>query len=596
MRKLLLSVTAIFAGYAAYAQVVVAGVSPISILGNYDYTVQAACGAWPGETDDGTWGVFPTWDFNIPGTFIQDTLMLVEDGTPGTNPQGNPISQEGCSPLINDLTGKIAVIYRNTCEFGTKVLNAQNAGAVAVIIVNREDALLGMLGGVDGPSVTIPAVFISSIDGAILVNEMQNGPVVMFIGNKIGAYANDVGAVKGEFMVSPYGGANATIFDGFDPGIQVYNYGTNAANVTVTATIDGPTGNVYTDVVGPIAMNSGDTLPIFPGNTDAFTTFNLGGIGNYPAGDYTLTYSIDAGVTDEAAYDNSYDAEFKVNSDVLSLSRLDATNMPIGSSYPSNSTIVNEYQSCAMVQEANMNGLAALGMYFIPHADTSVNDLVGAEIFLNAYQWDDAWVDLNDPNYTFDPTTNDAFQNLNLITFADYFPGSNNEVDQVAYAAFQTPFYMQDGARYLFCLQTFDPAAISFGYDNAIDYGANYSILAQPISPVHVDGQWYAAGWSGVSAPSMAINTSTVGLEETNMLAGSAFPNPAVNSVTIQVEASGSAMLAVTDISGKLVMTENVTLINGKSVVNIASLESGVYIFNVSMENGESSVFNVVKK
>ena len=130
MKKLLLSLTAVVAGFAAYGQVVVAGVSPAAIQGNYEFTTQANCGAWPGETDDGTWGVLNNLDFNVAGTFIQDTLMLVEDGTPGTNPEGNPISQEGCDSLINDLTGKIAVIYRNTCAFTTKLLNAQNAGAV----------------------------------------------------------------------------------------------------------------------------------------------------------------------------------------------------------------------------------------------------------------------------------------------------------------------------------------------------------------------------------------------------------------------------------------------------------------------------------
>ena len=43
-----------------------------------------------------------------------DTLMFVDDGTPGSNPQGNPVAAEGCNPLVNNLTGKIAVIYRNT--------------------------------------------------------------------------------------------------------------------------------------------------------------------------------------------------------------------------------------------------------------------------------------------------------------------------------------------------------------------------------------------------------------------------------------------------------------------------------------------------
>ena len=99
MKKLLLSLTAVVAGFAVYGQVVVAGVSPAAIQGNYDYSNQANCGSWPGETDDGTWGVINNLDFNVAGTFIQDTLRLVEDGTPGTNPQGNPISQEGCEYL-----------------------------------------------------------------------------------------------------------------------------------------------------------------------------------------------------------------------------------------------------------------------------------------------------------------------------------------------------------------------------------------------------------------------------------------------------------------------------------------------------------------
>lgn len=601
MKKLLLSLTALFAGYVAYAQVVVAGVSPASIMGNYEFGFQAGCGTWPGETDDATWGVWPGIDFNNPGEFVQAELMLVEDGTPGLNPQGNPISQEGCNPLTNDLTGKIAVIYRNTCEFGLKVLNAQNAGAVAAIIVNREAGVMGMLGGVDGPNVTIPAVFLDNVDGAALIDEMANGPVVMFIGNKIGAYGNDVGAVKGEYLIAPFGGNHDAIFDGFDTGIQVYNYGLNDQNVTVTATIDGPTGNVYTESVGPIAMLSGDTVSIFPGNGGLggyeFPAFNLGGVGNYPAGNYTLTYSIDMGIVDEASYDNEYSADFKVNNTVVASSRIDASNMPIANSYPSNST--TEYQSCMMFQEPNASNLGVRGVYFAGSTDTSVNQFEGAEIFVNAYQWDDAWVDLNDPNYTFDPTTNDAYQNLNLVTFTDYFPADDNEVEQIVYAEFATPFVMQDNTRYLFCLQTFESATISFGYDNAIDYGANYSIFAQPVSPVHVDGMWYTAGWNGVSAPAMGLRTfdpAELGLESTAMISGSAYPNPANDVVTVSVDATGAATLQVTDVAGKVVANDALNLSNGAAKVNIAGLESGLYIFNVTLENGQTSQFNVVKK
>jgi len=108
MKRILLTLTVLATGFMAHSQVVCAGVSPAAIQGNYDFTwADPAGGDWSSP------------DFLTPGVFVEDTLMIVDDGTPGLNPQGNPMSAEACNgPLINDLTGKIAVIYRNTCEFG----------------------------------------------------------------------------------------------------------------------------------------------------------------------------------------------------------------------------------------------------------------------------------------------------------------------------------------------------------------------------------------------------------------------------------------------------------------------------------------------
>ena len=166
--------------FLAYQQNIISQIqfkieSPASIAGNVGFYTTAD----PGVSTAG-WTATP--DLNDTANAVLDTLMFVEDGTTGTNPQGNPISQEGCNPLINDLTGKIAVIWRNTCEFGTKILNAENAGARAVIILNREAGLVNMSPGADGGLVTIPAVFVDSADGAIIANEMANGPVVAFMG------------------------------------------------------------------------------------------------------------------------------------------------------------------------------------------------------------------------------------------------------------------------------------------------------------------------------------------------------------------------------------------------------------------------------
>jgi extracellular elastinolytic metalloproteinase len=79
---------------------------------------------------------------------------------------GGSFPSQGCTTPNNDLTGKIALIDRGNCEFGRKIVNAQQMGAIGVIICNFEDALLGggMGAGAVGNQATIPAVFISSGD------------------------------------------------------------------------------------------------------------------------------------------------------------------------------------------------------------------------------------------------------------------------------------------------------------------------------------------------------------------------------------------------------------------------------------------------
>lgn len=591
MKKILLLLIVLSSGFMANSQVVFSGVSPASIQGNYDF-------AWA----DPAGGDWSCPDFLVPGTFVEDTLMIVDDGTPGLNLQGNPLSAEACNgPLINDLTGKIAVIYRNTCEFGYKALQAQDAGAVAAIIINREDEIVQMGGGVEGLNVTIPCVFVTSLTGNQLVTEMSNGPVVVFLGSKVGAYANDIGANSGQALVSPYGGANSLQYDGFEPGIQVYNYGTNdQAAVSINAKIDGPSGTIYDETVGPVAIVSGDTLAVFPGNTDAFPAWNEG-IGNYENGEYTLTYTMDLGGTDDSDFDNVLSSSFSITDGTtigtLAVSPVDASGMPVANTYPSNAT--TEYQGCVMIQEPNSSTMAVQGMYFIPHTDTSVNDLAGSEIFGNAYQWDDGWVDLDDPNYDFAAATTNAFNALNIVTFGTHYPASNDDVDDVAYIEFVTPFLMVDNQRYLFCLQTFETATISFGYDNTINYDGNEGIYRQPVAPVHIDGQWYSGGWSGASAPALSLKTfdpAEVGITDADILVGGAFPNPTTDAVTITVNATGGATLNVTDISGKIVMNSLVDLGTGSTKVNTSQLEAGVYVFTVIMENGKTAQFNLVKQ
>ena len=73
----------------------------------------------------------------------------------------------GCVALTNSasLSGKIALIDRGGCEFSAKVLNAQQAGAVGVVIVNNvASAPAAMAAGMFGSSVAIPAIMVAQAD------------------------------------------------------------------------------------------------------------------------------------------------------------------------------------------------------------------------------------------------------------------------------------------------------------------------------------------------------------------------------------------------------------------------------------------------
>ncbi|HKX76849.1 MAG TPA: S8 family serine peptidase, partial [Acidimicrobiia bacterium] len=76
---------------------------------------------------------------------------------------------QACSAISADLTDKIALINRGTCTFSTKIRNAQNAGAVGVLVVNNTPGpptAMGTDGTPDQP--TIVGVMVSDVDGGAI--------------------------------------------------------------------------------------------------------------------------------------------------------------------------------------------------------------------------------------------------------------------------------------------------------------------------------------------------------------------------------------------------------------------------------------------
>jgi hypothetical protein len=586
MKKLLLSISALFVFAVAHGQIAVKGISPGAIAGNYTFSWADPAGGWG------------TPDFTVPNTWVEDTLMMVEDGTPGTNPQGNPISQEGCNPLTNNLTGKIAVIFRNTCEFGAKALNAQNAGAVGVIIVNRNPGeWINMGPGANGATVTIPVVMLDFIDGMNIVQEMANGPVVMFMGNKIGLNPNDAGMAASSTLIPKNGGVvsylaqNGAEF-GFDLGTRIYNYGNQSqAGITLTATVTNPSGAVvYNNSVSGINLAPGDSIDIEPSQAMNLPAFSLA---TYPMGRYTLAYNISlgGGVADDDSSDNSASYDFVIQDSLYSFAALDvATGNAAPNAHYRPGTNNATYSVCSVLKDANASRIAAVGAHFSATTNAASGvTLDGEEIALTLYKWEDNFADLNDPNF--------GFNTLTQVAGGFYYYPSDLQ-GELVYGAFDQAVVLEDNVRYLACAQTVN-LEVYLGFDSKTDYTWNYNWYAQPLSPIESDGTYFAAGF-GTDLPNAlvlrVIDANSIGLDEASTVNGMAYPNPANDKVSLNIDGEGSALVIVTDISGKVAATSTINLVNGSADYSLEGLNNGMYIFNVTLENGKTAQFNVVKK
>lgn len=124
---------------------------------------------------------FATMEYSGSGdvtALVQPTVDVMIP--PGADPN---TSTSGCeeSDFAGFTAGNIALIQRGSCTFFLKAWNAQNAGAVGVIIFNegqegRTNAFLGTLGG---PGVNIPVVGAAFAVGEELYNLSLAGDVTV---------------------------------------------------------------------------------------------------------------------------------------------------------------------------------------------------------------------------------------------------------------------------------------------------------------------------------------------------------------------------------------------------------------------------------
>ncbi|MEK7330774.1 MAG: M36 family metallopeptidase, partial [Candidatus Eisenbacteria bacterium] len=109
---------------------------------------------------------FGTATFGPQGYSVTADVVLVNDGTGTTT--------DACETIVNSVAGNIALIDVGTCTSSSKVLKAQNAGAVGAIIVNSTTSVSTMTGTA---AITIPSMMVTSTDGAAIKTALGSGTV-----------------------------------------------------------------------------------------------------------------------------------------------------------------------------------------------------------------------------------------------------------------------------------------------------------------------------------------------------------------------------------------------------------------------------------
>ena len=593
MKKLSLFITLLVICTTSFSQVVFQVISnPCNPASEQSYNFEIA-----------DWTNSP--DMLIVANAVQAELVFVNDGTTpgvftniGTPPLSVETTTDACEDSVwtQDLTGKIAVIWRGSCEFSCKAEKAQNRGAIAVLMINHTGDAVGMGGGTCGINVTIPVVMIGRTDGESLMTCIAGGGVIAFIGNPNVPILNNMSSSKADVLMAessaiPWDLAqNGTEYP-VDFGIWAYNRGFDAQNgVTATVDVIYNGSSVYNQTSAPVDFAAPDTT---------YLDSNYFDLGTYaPAlwnvGTYTVTYTIND-TNDQDLLDNvfSFDFKFTNNDDVYAKCRLDSLTLPKNPVGVSVADILEEdnWTTCLSFRNtyAGQRNTQVLGMTFSAFPTDSITNRM---VDIKVYQWNDVFTDI------FSPPT---YSNLVELESKPFVYTSESQQGVNIYLPFDNAIPLQDNQRYLFCLHnnnSYDGLVI--GFDNEIDYKTTINQYLQPLTPASEPTpiiNWFSYGFGTDLTPAISVtmDIATNVNETTTAATFYPYPNPTTNllSVPLRQHMAGNVQLEVFDVLGKVVLTENQVLGNEPLKLNVAAIVNGNYLFKLTFSDGTSDVFKV---
>lgn len=560
----------------------------------------------------------------------------------------------GCiGTMSSNVSGKWVLIYRGNCEFGSKALHAQQAGATGIIIWDHtpNEPLVNMAAGSQGSSVTIPVLFISHNDGLALSGEISANDSAHITLTKWGfSKTHDLGLISHSEAMPHALAMPSYQFDGTDvpyyrgyTGAFVVNTGSSTeTNVKVKSVVSftpngGSSSVVNTDSVVVASLSTSDSITF-----DAFSprAYKLNPSG---PGVYNYHYELSSDNTDELPGDNTEDFTMTVTNNAYCKGAFNnATQEPvISADYAvtdaSGNTVTSTWGPLFYIHKG---GYAFTGVKFgaMP-VDTNIHYMSQADpegkLALYIFKWKD--------------NNNDTFMESDEVTMVSaavkQFASTDSADGKTIYTAIPgkapdgssaeiateadtwywvvadvlTEYRIGGDGNVNFYNRT--RAAQDFATNKLNEYwaprwGSDVSSLSSGsdviqqipfgVNTVGATGTIDSAKYtSNVGTPNIALFTTTFPLrveKVTNKIGDKLdlYPNPAVNQIVADVtlaKPSASINLRVVNSIGQTVYMENhKDVTNGKFTVDISKLSAGNYY--MVMINGEQAItrpFTVTK-
>jgi hypothetical protein len=593
-KNFLLFFAALFGSFATTnlnAQLLNCDVNP-----NLQITSPAAIAGFSDISISTTWGGTLT-------TSLSDTLVLFNDGiaaTGGITPFADTYSMhDACTPALNDISGKIAVITRGSCTFVAKAQAAQDSGAVAVIIINHTLGGGAMAMGGSGTAITIPVVSLSREDGQALLDQLLAGSTV--VGNLIADLdlASDVkiqncGPVRFRDYATPL-----SQFPGFDPiedtmylGTIFYNNGLDTFNSIAIETkmefktLGGTTSTLFT-------RNDTIDLGSYLGNDEesGFRWDVLTFLSQNPAtdkrGEYKTTYTLPA---DDNLLDNSSSQKNIITDKIwskcayaedASLTLAQGGNSGIGGQEASHGAIFR----CFSGTDLAGNDLAIEKVQFRCWSPDSLN---GQIIQVSIYEWDD----INQDSIINNTEIGDGTTIANPLRTVIYnYTDNDNLLNREV--TFSPDVKLTAGKTYVLDVKTLT-ASINIYADVATDYSGNFAFSLEPSNqswdPADTSANAQLGNWRAASSFAalmiLGIADTSNAITENNINDNiSVFPNPTSNMVTVEITNNNfvKGNIEVLNSVGQVVI--NVAITNNKNTINTSKLADGVYYIKTTLDD-----------